>query len=110
VATAISSVREAGHAFPLEREFRIASAKWLAGYALHSPDLDWSRIAIAEIRHAMWYDRTEADILGQMIVLELKIGDIEHARGHFAWFKRIAQRSPMIKILEQGFHDIPPAG
>jgi hypothetical protein len=99
----IAAARQAGNVFPFDRQFRIVSAKWLGAYALQAKDPQWSRIAIAEMRHALWYDPTQADLLMESIVLELSLHQVDAAKVDFARFKRVARTSPMIPLLE---HDL----
>lgn len=101
----VNDLRRSAHIFPLDRRFRTSSASFLANAAMQQSDPAWQRIAIPEIRHALQADPTQADILAMLVACELNLGLTSEARAHYAQFKYVAKRSPLLDFVAQAKPD-----
>lgn len=95
VGVAIDELRKAGSIFPLNYQFRKASAIALSNIALHEENPLWKQAALDELLEALRVDPLSPDLLTPAITFELDLGRDADAKKHYAVFKRVAKASPL---------------
>jgi hypothetical protein len=95
-------LRKSAAVFPLNYQFRKASAIALASIALtNDSEPLWKEAALPELLQALKIDPTAADLLAPLITFELDLHKDRDAQSHYAMFKRVAKNSPLNGLVHQ---------
>ena len=102
VGSAIDELREAATVFPLNYQFRKASAIGLANIALTQPDPLWKVAALQELIEALKLDPISPDLLAPIITFELDMDKDADAKAHYQIFKQVAKTSSLNGLVYYG--------
>jgi hypothetical protein len=61
----------------------------------------WRQAGIAEIKHALERDPTQADIMAMLIMLELSLNQEAEAQQYYTHFKHIAKKSALLDKVDR---------
>lgn len=80
----------------------------MTGIVLNNQDIGWKRAARAEIIVALRTDYSSADLLAQLIAIDLALGLEAEAQLYYDQFKRVAKASPLIQFVKDLHERQPP--
>lgn len=76
--------------------------------AMQSQDKGWEQAARLEIINALQTDPTAADIMLDLITIDLNMDNVKEAQFYYDQFKRISRKSPFIQFVKD-LHKQPAA-
>ena len=79
---------------------RHSSARQAAFIAIATNDRGWLIMARNRVAMALVVDSSYIDFIQKLLVLDIKLGDMEDAEKVFEVFKRYSPKSQLVKILE----------
>lgn len=80
----------------------------MANIGIQVNNTEWKSAARIEILHALRVDKTAADLLLQLISIDLDLGLHEEADAYYQRFKLVARIDPLIQFVKDLHERQPP--